>query len=39
MCICFCFNRSVDGKARRYDIRFGKLFSDTVGRAFNIIVN
>ncbi|XP_003390666.1 PREDICTED: WD repeat domain-containing protein 83-like [Amphimedon queenslandica] len=23
---------SVDGKARRYDIRFGKLFSDTVGQ-------
>ena len=23
---------SVDGKARRYDIRFGKLYTDTIGR-------
>lgn len=25
-------NSSVDGKVRRYDIRFGKLFTDTIDR-------
>ena len=29
--VCVSF-RSVDGRVRRYDIRFGKLYTDTIGR-------
>ncbi len=29
---------SVDGKVRRYDMRFGKVFTDTIGRKFSFSV-
>ena len=37
LCYSACvllFLRSVDGKVRRYDIRFGKLVTDTIGRKY-----
>ena len=33
-CELISLPRSVDGIVRRYDIRFGKLFSDTIGCKF-----
>ena len=32
-------HRSVDGTVRRYDIRFGKLYSDTIGRKCHILTD
>ena len=32
--VSLLYSRSVDGMVRRYDIRFGKLFTDTIGRKF-----
>ena len=40
LCYSACvllFLRSVDGKVRRYDIRFGKLVTDTIGRKYTCV--